>query len=557
MEIRDHLEYPDISLYDMLFRSAEKFPDLTAIEYYSRKISYKELLGTVDRTASALTSLGVKSGDIVSVILPNIPQAIAVFYALNRIGAIAGMIHPLSAEGEINSCIELTESKLVIALDMISDKLGGALKKGCKVILASPGDEMPFFMRAAYFALKGRKAVGEKMICWKKFISRGAERKNYPEFQGSESAAILYSGGTTGKPKGIVLTNLNFNALAIQSINGCGCLKAGDRVLSVMPVFHGFGLGVCIHTVFTFGGTAVILPQFKAAEFHKLVLKYKPEVIAGVPAIYEYMLRSRGFENKDLSFLKCIISGGDSLSISTKEKLDKVFAECGCKAKIREGYGLTECVTGTCLMPENSEKTGSIGLPYADTLYKIVDSSTGTEVPDGEIGEIVISGAAVMKGYFKNDEETEKTLERGKDGRIWLHTGDMGYKDSEGFIYFKQRLKRIIISNGYNIYPQNIENIIDSHKDVICSAVVGIPDEIRGERVKAFVVPAKEADTDKLRKELEELCLRSIAAYSVPREYRFIAEMPRTLVGKIAYTKLKGGEYEKENTADTSGDITD
>lgn len=539
MNRKKHLEYPDISLYDMLAKSASKYPEMTAIEYYSRKITYRRLLENVDKYACILSESGVKSGDRVTMILPNIPQAVELFYAVNKLGAAASMVHPLSAENEITSYIKLTESRIVVSLDLIAEKLSGAKNLGCKIILASVGDEMPLFIKIAYFTFKHKKILSDGMEKLSHLSAENMPKLQYPKLCGDVPAAILYSGGTTGEPKGIVLTNLNFNALALQSIDACGCLNAGDRVLSVMPVFHGFGLGVCVHTVLTFGGTAVMLPQFKAADFHKLVLKYKPNVIAGVPSIYEYMLRSGGFQNKDLSFLKCIISGGDSLSVSTKEKLDKVFSKHGCKAVIREGYGLTECVTGTCLMPENSEKVGSVGLPYADTFYRIADAQTGEELPNGEMGEILLRGPAVMKGYLNNDEETRRTLRLHEDGNIWLHTGDMGYKDNDGYIYFTQRLKRVIVSNGYNIYPQVIENIINSHPDVAVCAVVGVPDEIKGQRVKAFVVPKGDADKNILQKEIEELCKNNTAAYAVPKIYEFIDSLPRTLVGKVAYMELQ------------------
>ncbi len=539
MNRKKHLEYPDISLYDMLAKSAAEYPETTAVEYYSRRITYRRLIANVDKYACILSESGVNAGDCVTIILPNIPQAAELFYAVNKLGAAASMIHPLSAENEITSYIELTKSKIVIALDLIAEKLGGAKSLGCKIMLASVGDEMQLFIKTAYFAFKHKKVLFEGMEKLSRMKVKDAKKTQFSKFHGDVPAAILYSGGTTGKPKGIVLTNLNFNALALQSIDACGCLKAGDRVLSVMPVFHGFGLGVCIHTVLTFGGTAIMLPQFKAADFHKLVLKYKPNVIAGVPSIYEYMLRSGGFENKDLSFLKCIISGGDSLSVSTKKKLDKVFANHGCKAVIREGYGLTECVTGTCLMPENSEKVGSVGLPYADTFYRIADTQTGEELPNGEMGEILLRGPAVMKGYLNDDEETKRALRLHEDGNVWLHTGDMGYMDDDGYIYFTQRLKRIIVSNGYNIYPQVIENIISSHPDVAVCAVIGVPDEIKGQRVKAFVVAKGNADKNRLQKELEELCIKNTSAYAVPKIYEFTDSLPRTLVGKIAYTELE------------------
>lgn len=531
-KMRRQLEYPDSSLYEFIKQRSEANPEACAIEYFSEKITYKKLFKEIDICAGALKKAGIKKGDIVTVILPNIPQAVISFYAINKIGAVASMIHPLSAKNEIAYYIQLTESNIVIALDMIADKLPE--DDNLKIILASPAQYMPYFMKTAFKVFK--KSVKSPYMKFNEFMKTG-ETLPCECGKSHDTAAILYSGGTTGKPKGIMLSNLNFNALALQSIDGCGCLSQGDRVLSVMPVFHGFGLGVCIHTVLTFGGTAVMLPQFKASEFHKLVLKYKPHVIAGVPAIYEYMLRS-GFGNKKLDFIKCVISGGDSLSVSTKERLNKVLKEHGCPVGIREGYGLTECVTGTCLMPEKSSKSGSVGLPYADTYYMIVDHETGEEMPCGESGEIILRGPAVMKGYLKEDKETAATLKKREDGNIWLYTGDMGYCDEDGFIYFNQRIKRMIVSNGYNIYPQNIEEVINSYDKTAYCAVVGIPDSIHGQRVKAFVVLKDNTDIEKAEKDLRALCSEKIAKYSVPREYEFAESLPHTLVGKIAYTEL-------------------
>ena len=268
---------------------------------------------------------------------------------------------------------------------------------------------------------------------------------------GKKEAVILYSGGTSGYPKGIMLSNLNFNALALQSIEACGCLKEGYKVLSIMPIFHGFGLGICIHTVLNFGGCAIILPQFSAKTFHKLLKKYKPNVIAGVPTLYEALINNKKMQRMNLSYLKCVISGGDSLSVNLKKKLDKFLQEHGTDIQVREGYGLTECVTGSCLTPTNFYKEGSIGIPYPDTYYKIVKPGTDEEVLCNEDGEIVISGPSVMIGYLKAREETNKTIRKHNDGLMWLHTGDLGCMDEEGFVYFKQRIKRMIVSSGYNI----------------------------------------------------------------------------------------------------------
>ncbi|WP_295157138.1 class I adenylate-forming enzyme family protein [uncultured Ruminococcus sp.] len=544
--MKRHLEYPKCSLYRYLANTAKKYPDYDAINYYGKKLTYRRLIGEISRTARALTAAGVRKGDSVSVCLPNIPQAIFLFYAINKVGAVANMIHPMSAENEMIRYMELTESRYIFFLDSIADKVRKVCLKVCpeKAVAVNVSAYMPPQVQVGYFAkLKGKLPEITGFDSWSDFIS-GAKGITYninAEVKPDDTAAILYSGGTTGVPKGIMLTNLNFNALADQSIDGTGTLYAGERMLSIMPIFHGFGLGVCIHTLLILGGTAIILPKFSAAEFHELLFKYKPNIISGVPAIYEAMLKNTDFAGKDMSFLKTVISGGDSLSASSKKKLNALLAEHGSTARVREGYGLTECVTGCCLLPEESDKLDSVGLPYADTYFKIVDTE-GNELPAGETGEIILRGTTVMKGYYKAPEETANTLRMRDDGHIWLHTGDLGYMDEEGYVFFRQRLKRMIVSGGYNIYPQNIEEVINSHRDVVMCAVVGVPDRIMGEMARAYVVAKEGVNKDALRDELNDMLKREVAKYALPREIRFKDSLPKTLVGKVDYLALKAEE---------------
>ncbi len=550
------LSYPDTSLYDFLEGNAKKYLKAHALNYFSRKMSYEELLDNIEQCAKALKAIGVKEKETVSICLPNMPQAVIAFYAINKIGAIANMIHPLSAENEIVYYLNISKSHYIIAIDLVKSKIDRISDKIglTHTIFVSVKDFMPLPLKLAYALInrpkkEDKKNIKKNELNWKALmvLSKGYIGETNTHGLENDEAVILYSGGTTGKPKGIVLTNLNFNALALQSIEACGNLKLSDKVLSVMPIFHGFGLGVCIHTVLNFGGEAIILPKFKATEFYKLLLKYKPHVIAGVPAIYETLLQERRLKHKNLSFIKCIISGGDSLSTHSKKKLDQFFLEHNAKVTVREGYGLTECVTGSCLMPENSEKVGSVGLPYPDTYYKIADPNTHEELACYEVGEIILRGPTVMKGYLKEPEETALVLKKHGDAHVWLHTGDLGYKDEAGFIYFKQRLKRVIVSCGYNIYPQNIENIIDAHSSVLMSAVVGVHDEIKGQVVKAFVVLKDSAKpSEQLRNELYALCEKNIAKYALPRQIEFIDALPRTLVGKISYNQLIRGNQNEQ-----------
>ena len=359
------------------------------------------------------------------------------------------------------------------------------------------------------------------------------------EFKGKDLATILYSGGTTGTPKGVKLTNLNLNASAMQNFEHVGCLKAKDKVLAIMPIFHGFGLSVCIHCVQYFGGTSILLPQFNAKTFDKIMKKYEPNVIVGVPTLFEAMLSNKNFSHMKLSYLTCVISGGDSLSTDLKRRFDEWLSKHHSPTTIREGYGLTECCAASCFTPLYDYRPGSIGIPYPDTYYKIVQEGTDRELAYGNSGEIVIHGPTVMEGYIRNRKETKQTLRKHRDGRIWLHTGDEGFMDEDGFVYFKGRLKRMIITSGYCVYPTNIENVIDSHPDVKMSCVIGIPHPYKVTVAKAFIVLRHGVkETPELLSSIKELVEQNLARFSWPYEYEFRSELPKTLVGKIAYNVL-------------------
>ena len=553
--IKKHLDYPKTSLYDTVVESMLKHPNNISYNYYGTKKTYREFVKEIDDCAKAFKTLGINHKDVVCICMPNTPEAIISFYALNKIGAVANMIHPLSAENEIKYFVNLSKSKYIVTIDIAFNKINHIINetelKEC--IIVSAKDSMPLYMKLGYDLTKGRKVKLEEspnIIKWNDFISLG---KNYTKSIKSNSnpqnvAAILYSGGTTGNPKGIELTNLNFNAVAVQGFEACQCLKEKDKVLAIMPVFHGFGLGICIHTVQYFGGTSILLPQFSAKTFDKLITKYRPNVIAGVPTLYEALLKSKNLDGVDLSFIKCAISGGDSLSISLKRKIDSFLKGHGANIQVREGYGLTECVTGSCLTPIEYYREGSIGIPYPDMYYKIVKSNTDRELPYGKEGEIVINGPTVMKGYLNNEKETKQTLKRHRDGKVWLHTGDLGFMDEDGFIYFKQRLKRLIISSGYCLYPQYIENIIDSNPKVLMSCVIGIPHPYKIQVAKAFIVLKNGyIPSDDILQEIKKTCEKNLAKYSWPYEYEFRNELPKTLVGKIAYRKLEEEESNKRN----------
>lgn len=542
----EHLDYPDFSAYKLIEYTASKHLNNISYNYYGNTKTYYEFLKQIDDTARAMKAIGVKHRDVVSICMPNTPEGIIAFYAANKIGAIASMIHPLSAENEIKHYLKISKTEWLITIDFAFNKVNHILNetKVKKVITVSVADSMPMYMVPVYVATKGYKIRLEKCnkrITWKEFIKLG---KDYTKeiddgFKGKELAAILYSGGTTGTPKGVKLTNLNLNASAMQNFEHVACLRDKDKALAIMPIFHGFGLSVCVHCVQYFGGTSILLPQFNAKTFDKILKKYEPNVIVGVPTLFDAMTKNKNFDHMNLKYVTCVISGGDSLSIELKKKFDAWLQKHGSPTTIREGYGLTECCAASCFTPLNYYRPGSIGIPYPDTYYKIVEDGTETEVPYGTEGEIVISGPTVMAGYIRNKKETKQTLRKHKDGRIWLHTGDEGIMDKDGFVYFKGRLKRMIITSGYCVYPNNIENVIDSHPDVSMSCVIGIPHPYKVTAAKAFVVLKDSVkETDELLDSIKELVEKNLARFSWPVEYEFRKELPKTLVGKVAFNVL-------------------
>ncbi len=551
------LDYPNGSMYEAIKDYATKHNKLNsnAYEFQGKATTYSQFLDKLDKVAKAYKAIGIEAGDKVTVCMPNTPQGVDTFYALNRIGAVPAMIHPLSAVGEISFYVNISKSKAILVLDMFYEKVLEALKDvdhEVKVIVARIKDELPFPLNMLYpLTVKDKPAPLPKndknIIGWNEFISNGKRISQLPnEFPSKDdTAVILFSGGTTGTSKGIELTNLNMNALGTQVAAGAGFSMEGLRMFSVMPLFHGFGLGVGVHTALINGGTCILIPQFTVKTYARDVKKYKPTVIVGVPTLFEALLRSEGFDF-DLSFLDGVFCGGDSLSVELKKKVDTFLKEHNAKIQIREGYGTTECVTASCLTPHDFYREGSIGIPYIDVYYQICDPNTDEELPFGTEGEICISGPTVMKGYLNNKAETASTLRTHDDGRVWLHTGDLGTMDEDGFVYYKQRMKRLIIVSGVNVYPSQVENAIDAHPAVLLSCAIGVPDPYKMHKVKAFVVLRQGVEpSDKIKEEILEYCKKNISRYGVPKEIEFRTELPKTLVGKVAYRQLEEEEEEK------------
>ena len=548
--------YPETTMFGAVKAAADRFPKGPALDFMGSITTFSSLIKKIEQAAAAFYKAGIRRDDVVTICTPNIPQAVVCIYALNRIGAISSVIHPLSSQSNIAYYLNYSDSKMILTLDNFYEKVNAAVtdaKRDIGIIVARIQEELNPVLALGYTIKSGKsymKYPGKgRGILWNDFVKTGWNTKIPPvKYEKEKTAVILYSGGTSGTPKGICLSDFGFNALGMQVGEVCGCnLTCGVKFLSVMPLFHGFGLGIGIHTILENGAECILIPQFTKETYAQAVLKKKPNIIAGVPTLYEALLNVDIFKDADLSFLTGVFCGGDALPIDLKRRCDKFFKDNNAKVQIREGYGLTETVNAACLTPISTSKEGSIGLPLRDMVFKVVEPGTFNELAAGELGEIIISGPTLMLGYMKNEEENEKTLRYDKNGTKWLFTGDLGCIDEEGYVYYKQRIKRMIVSSGYNVYPAQIEKVLDRHPDVDYSCAIGIKDAYKMQKVRAYIVlknGVPETPEEKIK--ILEYCKKYLDVIERPREIVFRKELPRTLVGKVAYRVLEEEAAEEE-----------
>lgn len=541
-------EIPDMSMFGLLKMTAENQPESTAYEYFGTKCTYRNLVEKINGISGAYYSLGVRKGDIVTIIMPNTPEAVISIYALNRIGAVANILHPLSAQEEIMKHINRVGSKVVLCVDICAEKLAAIIDKTPvkKAVIASAGDSMPTIMKTLY-ALKCIKNFkydksDKRYMAWGDFEKRS---RNVAEFvsKGEDNkkvAIILHSGGTTGTPKDIMLSNSNFNAFGVQAVLTLRDVKAGDKILAILPIFHGFGLGVCVHVSFCFGACSVLIPQFNAKQFASILKKHKPSMIFGVPTLYDALLKAKGTDKIDFSFLKYVVSGGDTLPEKLEKSVNDFLAAHNSNVKICEGYGMTEGLAALCLSVGENYKSGTIGKPLIGTQMCVVEPGTTNVLPANEDGELCVSGPTVMIGYRNNPGETADALRVHADGKTWLHTGDMAAIDEDGFVHYKLRIKRMMITSGFNVYPTQIERVIEELDFVDKCVVVSVPHQYKKDVAKAYIVLKNGKEKSEATKaEIREHCKKKLMHYSVPYIYEFVDLLPKTAYNKIDFMKLQ------------------
>ena len=539
---------PALSAFEYVCQRSKNHLNDTALEYYGRKFTYADLIVNVKKTAAALRGAGVKKGDIITVVSIMTPEIIALFYAADMMGATLNLVDPRYSVEGIREYIEEVDSHLLVCLNVVYERCRQAAKRTNveKVIVLSPADSLPPVMAVGYkLTTPDKNKYASNVIRWKQFIKGGEGQSTASEpYDPDHACVVVHTGGTTGSPKGVMLTDDCFNGIALQFQAYPKLFHRGQKLMNVMPPFIAYGFACGIHLPLVLGFTVIIIPNLDPAKLGSLVLKHKPEHMFGVPTHYQQLASDPKLRDKDLSFIINYAAGGDSLSRGAEQTVNDFLAAHGARYPIAKGYGMTEVSSAATVAAGLDNKPGSVGIPMVNTVVAAFEPGTDQELPIGQRGELCISGPCLMKGYYNKPEETAILLRRHPDGRVWAHTGDMGYLDEDGFVFLDSRIKRMIIRHdGFKVFPSMIENVVSRHPAVHQCSVVGCADKDHTQGRLPFVYIVLKADTTAKKKqvirELERMCAEDLPEYVQPVAYKFISSMPMTPVGKVDYRQLE------------------
>lgn len=549
-------QFPMTTMYRCIYDNNKQHLNRIAMEYYGKSFSYQELFTGIDKTAKALGALGVRKGDIITIAMPTTPETVYLLYAISKIGAVANMIDPRTSKEGIIDYTREAGSKIFFAIDLCYTKIKDIATETSvqTVISISAAESLPTKVRLAYLATeaisflthKKEKAIESKnLMKWSRFISLSDNATEIDENpDGTIPVAILHTGGTTGTPKGVVLSSENFNTIAYQYKLSGMYIFPGQRFLDIMPPFIAYGVGAGLHMPFVIGMTSILIPQFDPAKFAKMIRDMKPNHMAGVPSHWGNVIESKELQSIDLSYLITPAVGGDAMNLQLEKRANQFLDEHRAPNHIIKGYGITEecSLAAACVNEINAE--GSVGIPLPQNIISIFDTETGKELQYDQQGEVCISGPTTMLGYFKNPKATNEIILTHDDGRRWIHTGDLGYMTSEGMLYIDGRIKRMIIrQDGFKVFPSLIEKLICENPAVAGCCVVGVADKdySQGQLPFAFVVlhTHETESIEQIKKTISENCRKELPEYAQPINYRFIKELPTTGIGKIDYRELE------------------
>ena len=542
-------ELPKCTIYEYLWKNNKEYPNDIAIEYMGRKISYEELFEHIDECVRALTVLEVKPGDIVTVALPSIPEVLYIVYALNKMGAVANMIHPLAGEKEIINYINEVNSEVAVIYEgtyrLIKDVISASTVK--HVVVVSAEDSLPISIKWLYFAKNKMPKISERnvFVNWRHFIELGTGAKVTPVIKDSSTVAIIsHTGGTTGEPKGVMCSDKNINALIWQI--GCNLPhRRQERYMSVLPPFINYSLVNSMLEGLAFGFRVILIPKYEKDKFDEYIKKYQPNHISSIPDYWEAILSNEKLKTMDLSCLRYVFYGGEAMEDKKEKEVNRLLRSCGAHTNLRKGLGSTEMVSASTVTYDDCNMPGSVGVPLVKINCKIVEPGTCNELTYNKIGEVCFSGDTMMLGYYNESKATADIIKVHPDGDQWLHTGDLGYKTENGILFVSGRIKRILMTKGNDgiitkLFPVRIEKAVMLHPSVNLCCVIGIPDERRVHYPKAYLVLNEGYEmTGQLKEEILKQCQEVLPDYMIPLEIAVRESLPRTERGKIDYRVLE------------------
>ena len=545
-------DFPRMKVYSYFKERNKQRLNETAIYYYGAKITVKKLISLIDECADAFAAIGVKQGETVSLLSASTPESIIALYALNKMGATVNAIDPRMDVKSISRMICSSGSKVLIAIDIAYPKVAPIISEINQehIIIQSATTSLPPLKKlAAKFMMHNSIPYGKRgVISWDAFIG-GAKRgcAQEAEYVGDATVAITYTGGTTGFPKGVMLTNDSMNAVAFNFIHAGIVHEDGQRFLGIMPIFSSYGLVCGIHMPLSICQELALIPRFYPLKMGEYVRKYKPEHMIATPAFYEILIDSEEMKDFDLSFMLTMGSGGDSMNAGLEEKMEAFMASHGIRYPLAQGYGMSEVSAAATFCVNDRYKKGSVGIPCITTTIGIFDPETGEELGYNEDGEVCITGASMMKGYYNNQEETDFVIRTHADGTKWIHSGDIGSIDEDGFVYIKGRVKRMITRfDGHKVFPITIESFIAKHELVHGCSVIGVNDRERMQGQYPMAVIELNSGVDASRREeicaeIYRLCHEQLEERGRPVAVVCVDEIPLTAMGKNDYRKLEKG----------------
>lgn len=563
-------QIPDQTMYELLEGICKERPQEEALSFLNARMSFSQLEQEIDDCARGLLAMGFKAGDAFAICLPNIPETVILFYAVNRLGGICNMIHPLAPAAQVLEILQETKSRFLSFPDIFLGRLAAQIEAQREeteleaLLIAPMGRSADSLSRFGLWLTRARKArrLMPKSPVWRTWddMVREGQAASPPLPQASADpdrvSVYLHSGGTTAAAKTIMLSDRNFNGIACQIFTAIGVpLEAprpyGQSFVAILPLFHGFGLCIGMHAMLVNAASCILVPQFSTKNLAKIIRQQKPSLMAGVPTLFEAVLNDPVMKTVDFSCFKALFCGGDSLTPELKGRFDAFLAAHGSDCRLREGYGLTETVTVCSLTHDVSSDRSGIGLPLSNMEMKIIDPESKAPMPDGEIGEICVTGPMVMKGYLHEADLTAQALVLHEDGKVWVETGDLGYRDPDGFYHFTSRIKRMIKVSGIPVYPMQVESMIAELPEVLQVAAIGVPHPYQMNVIKVFLKVKEGTDKEALEEEIIRITKSRLLRYAVPREFEYLEEFPLTLIGKVDLKVLEEQERLKREGAES------